>query len=76
MRPAETSVRKILEKFGQNREKKTKNNNNNNMYVYRHIYVYAGELVLVPLFCLAKSQEQYHFNKTNHSYSSQKQIKS
>ena len=27
------------------------------------IYIYAGELVLVPLFCLTKSQEQYHFKK-------------
>ena len=27
--------------------------------------IYAGELVLVPLFCLFKSHEQYHlFKKT------------
>ena len=47
----------------------------NNFIVY-YIYTYAGELVLVSLFCLFKSQEQYHISKTNHSYSSQKQIKS
>ena len=28
-----------------------------------YIYIYAGELFLVPLFCLTKSQEQYHLKK-------------
>ena len=30
------------------------------LYIPVYIYIYAGELVLVPLFCLTKSQEQYH----------------
>ena len=28
--------------------------------IYIHTYIYAGELFLVPLFCLTKSQERYH----------------
>ena len=32
-------------------------------HTYIYINIYAGELVLVPLFGLTKSQERYHIKK-------------
>ena len=32
------------------------------------IYIYAGELVLVPLFCPFDVQEQYHIKKNIYIY--------